>query len=326
MNYKHKQCEATTKKGAQCKVGAMKGSDFCGLHFYLTLELKPQAQIANKEEWGTIRVYNKREANIPQDAVYVGRPTKWGNPFSHRSDTKAEHVVASREDAVAMYRVWVQQQPELVAALPELQGKDLVCWCAPESCHADVLIELANNITEEEIVEEETYIAILGHRPDKLGGYRADVSHLEAEVKRVIGKIPGNLVDLCGGAQGADQIGARVFYREGLPYILIKPFEGQEKRWPKKAQEKYANLETHARKTIVVSHINSKNYHEVVKALYKRNQFMIDKADYVVAIWNGDKKGGTAHAMRYAKAQGKTTIIIQVDGQGKHVRTVRRDH
>lgn len=189
----------------------------------------------------------------------------------------------------------------------------------------EVLRQEAQLANKEETVEEETYIAILGHRPDKLGGYRADVSHLEAEVKRVVDKIPGNLVDLCGGAQGADQIGARVFFRKNLPYLLIKPFEGQEKRWPKKAQEKYGNLETHARETIVVSEVNNENYGEVVRALYKRNQFMIDKADYVVAIWNGDKKGGTAHAMRYAQAQGKTTIIIQVDDQGKHIRTVRRD-
>jgi hypothetical protein len=31
-----------------------------------------------------------------------------------------------------------------MAALPELRGKDLVCWCAPDACHADVLLELAN--------------------------------------------------------------------------------------------------------------------------------------------------------------------------------------
>jgi len=34
--------------------------------------------------------------------------------------------------------------PELLAALPELRGKDLVCWCSPLPCHADVLLELAN--------------------------------------------------------------------------------------------------------------------------------------------------------------------------------------
>ena len=46
---------------------------------------------------------------------------------------------------IAMYRRWLLQQPNLLAALPELRGKDLVCWCAPERCHGDILIELANS-------------------------------------------------------------------------------------------------------------------------------------------------------------------------------------
>ena len=45
---------------------------------------------------------------------------------------------------IAMYHRWLLQQPNLLAALPELRGKDLVCWCAPERCHGDILIELAN--------------------------------------------------------------------------------------------------------------------------------------------------------------------------------------
>ena len=75
--------------------------------------------------------------------VYIGRPSKWGNPFSHKSGTRAEFVVASREDAIAAYRTWILQQPDLLAALPELKGKRLGCWCKPQACHGDVLAELA---------------------------------------------------------------------------------------------------------------------------------------------------------------------------------------
>jgi hypothetical protein len=71
------------------------------------------------------------------DRVYVGRPSKWGNPFKIGHD-------GSREQVIARYREWILRQPALMAALPELRGKDLVCWCAPEPCHADVLLELAN--------------------------------------------------------------------------------------------------------------------------------------------------------------------------------------
>ena len=74
--------------------------------------------------------------------VYIGRPSKWGNPFSHKGGTKAQFRVDTREQAVACYRKWVLEQPELMEALPELRGKTLGCWCAPKACHGDVLLEL----------------------------------------------------------------------------------------------------------------------------------------------------------------------------------------
>lgn len=75
--------------------------------------------------------------------VYVGRPSKWGNPFSHKRGTQARFIVTSREAAIAAYRDWILQQPELLAALPELKGKRLGCWCHPLPCHGDVLAALA---------------------------------------------------------------------------------------------------------------------------------------------------------------------------------------
>lgn len=76
--------------------------------------------------------------------VYIGRPSKWGNPFSHLNGTLATFKVATRDEAVEAYRNWVVTQPELMNSLPELKGKTLACWCKPQSCHGDVLLELAN--------------------------------------------------------------------------------------------------------------------------------------------------------------------------------------
>ena len=90
------------------------------------------------------RVWNKRGVRAPATAVYVGRPTKWGNPFSHLPNTLAKFQVKTRDDAVDAYRSWVVTQPELLSSLEELRGRDLVCWCAPKRCHADVLLELSN--------------------------------------------------------------------------------------------------------------------------------------------------------------------------------------
>ncbi len=69
--------------------------------------------------------------------VYIGRPSKWGNPFVIGRD-------GTREEVIARYEAWLLEQPELVLALPELAGKTLGCWCAPRACHGDVLARLAN--------------------------------------------------------------------------------------------------------------------------------------------------------------------------------------
>ena len=79
-----------------------------------------------------------REMITSGQAVYVGSggdflrygawpQSKWANEFVIGPD-------GSRDEVVAKYRAWIVQQPELMAALPELRGKDLLCWCAPERC------------------------------------------------------------------------------------------------------------------------------------------------------------------------------------------------
>jgi hypothetical protein len=69
--------------------------------------------------------------------VYIGRPSKWGNPFAIGKD-------GTREEVIAKYGQWLQTQPALLAALPELKGKTLACWCAPHACHGDILAERAD--------------------------------------------------------------------------------------------------------------------------------------------------------------------------------------
>lgn len=71
----------------------------------------------------------------PHD-VYIGRPSKWGNPFAIGRD-------GTREEVVEKYRQHLLSSPALLAALPELKGKTLGCWCAPQACHGDVLSEMA---------------------------------------------------------------------------------------------------------------------------------------------------------------------------------------
>lgn len=93
------------------------------------------------------RVLNKHQDGIPADAVYVGRPSKWGNPFSHLKGTLAQHYKPTKDAALAAYEEWLLDpaNAELLAAVKtELRGKDLVCFCAPKACHADILLRIAN--------------------------------------------------------------------------------------------------------------------------------------------------------------------------------------
>lgn len=79
-------------------------------------------------------VLNKKVSGIPTNSVYIGRPSKWGNPFMVGRD-------GTRDEVIRKYKEWVKSQD---MNFEELRGKDLVCWCAPLACHGDVLIELAN--------------------------------------------------------------------------------------------------------------------------------------------------------------------------------------
>lgn len=90
------------------------------------------------------RIQRKRTKGwrMPEDAVYVGRPTKWGNPF--RLGT-----YNSLGEIVRQYREWLDVslpgQEIKEAAKTELRGRDLLCWCPlNRPCHADVLLEIAN--------------------------------------------------------------------------------------------------------------------------------------------------------------------------------------
>jgi hypothetical protein len=81
---------------------------------------------------------------MPPNTVYVGRPTKWGNPFKLKD--------FDIYNCMMMYRNHLKSK--LLADphfLDELKGKDLACWCSlDEPCHADILLEVLNGIVVEQ--------------------------------------------------------------------------------------------------------------------------------------------------------------------------------
>jgi len=89
---------------------------------------------------------------IEEYDVDIGRPGKWGNPYSHKDGTMARYKVETREEAVAKYKEYILNNTKLLECLPELKDKTLGCWCAkkggltakdkPFVCHGQVLMEL----------------------------------------------------------------------------------------------------------------------------------------------------------------------------------------
>ena len=83
---------------------------------------------------------------MPEGAAYVGRPTKWGNPYKVGEKNPYGTVTVDKRHAQRIFLGFAPQNERLVAAArEELRGKDLACWCPlDEPCHADVLLEIAN--------------------------------------------------------------------------------------------------------------------------------------------------------------------------------------
>ncbi|OCH80985.1 DUF4326 domain-containing protein [Gordonia sp. UCD-TK1] len=113
-----------------------------------------------------IRRHRMKGWRMPEGAVYVGRPSRFGNPFvvgevydrlHYRSKTMSgakDLRVRDRAHAVDLYRRWLNgtvhhlntfDPPTEREICQQLHGRDLACWCPlDQPCHADVLLELAN--------------------------------------------------------------------------------------------------------------------------------------------------------------------------------------
>lgn len=77
---------------------------------------------------------------MPPNAIYVGRPSRWGNPYT-LVDTYGD-----REELLRKYTKWLEEK-DLETFLAPLIGKDLACWCSlDKSCHADILLDAVKQI------------------------------------------------------------------------------------------------------------------------------------------------------------------------------------
>lgn len=98
----------------------------------------------------------KKGWRMPPDTIYVGRGSKWGNPFKIGSEFvrpkmtpgggQIANTVYDNAHAVRLYERFTAHEVRIqIEAYQQLRGKNLACWCALDKpCHADILLRIAN--------------------------------------------------------------------------------------------------------------------------------------------------------------------------------------
>lgn len=81
--------------------------------------------------------------------VYIGRPSKYGNPFSCKEKSLAKYKTTTRKESIEKHKDWLLNGDGqyLLKDLQELKGKTLGCYCKKsQSCHGDIIVKLVNNL------------------------------------------------------------------------------------------------------------------------------------------------------------------------------------
>lgn len=146
-------------------------------------------------------------------------------------------------------------------------------------------------------------LAATGHRPEKVGGYdnrtRLALGGLATEY--LCRARPEKVIS--GMALGWDQAVAAAALALGIPLVAAVPFEGQEGRWPEEAQARYARLLASAAEVHVIRILEHGTAKEAAEAMQARNEWMVDRADRLLALWDGSW-GGTFNCIKYAEKVG----------------------
>lgn len=139
-------------------------------------------------------------------------------------------------------------------------------------------------------------IAGTGHRPNKLGGYGAEVQQKLIDFAAAVLPQHQPSTVITGMALGWDMALAQAAVRLGIPFHAYIPFNGQELMWPESTRLYYRALMRQAQHIVVCSTGGFTK-----EAMQVRNVAMVDNCDELVALWNGSS-GGTANCLRYAQS------------------------
>lgn len=160
-----------------------------------------------------------------------------------------------------------------------------------------------------ESVKRQYRCAFTGHRPEKVIGSEGKIIvELRREIEKAIAD--GYKVFLTGMSRGVDLWAADIVlelrrYNKDLRLVCVIPFEGMEERWPADWKKHYDQVRRQTDFVWVLSDRYSKD------AYQKRNQWLVDHASRLIAVFNGSPSG-TGNTIRYAREMGVATHIIEV--------------
>ena len=149
-------------------------------------------------------------------------------------------------------------------------------------------------------------VAFTGHRPDKLGGFKLPnptYSYVCQQIEKSLIELKPEKV-ISGMALGVDQWAASIAHKLGIPFIAAVPFAGQETVWPAASKSIYNKLISLASEVVIVC----PGTYSAAK-MQVRNEWMVDRCDQLIAIWDGTK-GGTGNCVDYATKVGKQIFRI----------------
>lgn len=164
-------------------------------------------------------------------------------------------------------------------------------------------------------MENQKICCFTGHRPQNLP-FRFNESDercvklksaLKAEIVKLIEH--NHVTDFISGmALGIDTFAAEIVLelKKQYPQIWLEcalPFETQAVKWKEKDRERYYDILEHCDKDTLIQ------THYTADCMQKRNEFMVNKSDFVIAVWDGTGSG-TGNTVRYAQSKGKTVVIL----------------
>ncbi len=237
-------------------------------------------------------VLNKKVSGIPAGAIYIGRGSKWGNPFVMANEGQRDRVCEDYERHLAAQ---IERGEVTWQDLAALDGKDLVCFCAPKRCHGHTLEAYAKAATAH-LLNQEAVASECGPMEYRLivagGRDFNDYDRLHAKLHALAEEAgAGREISIVSGmAQGADRM-AHYFAQQENVKCYEFPADWDDLEVP----------------GAVIKHTrHGKPYNAV--AGHARNRRMGDFADGLLAFWDG-KSRGTKQMIQYMESLGKPVII-----------------